>query len=235
MKEINYGKIVSLFAQHKSGGQTTDKALGYPIVLQECNIQRDQVVLDFGCGPGTFAPMLRELGATVVNVDKSAEMMRQAQENNPIDNCLVYKHGLLQLVGSKVDAVTVNFVLCTVFDNQEVKSILQDIYNVLRPGGRLVILEPNWERGNGVDFRTERRNYKNNLQVGDNVQVTLKGSEELTLNDVYRPQVIYRTILEDVGFHVEKVLEPLAPASWGKEWEAEKHHPAYVIYVTTKK
>jgi SAM-dependent methyltransferase len=234
MTEADYDALAEDYAAYRADRNGTDWRLGYPAVVEALGPVAGKRVLDFGCGAGHFGRLLADGGATVVNVDKSPEMVRLAGENNPASAAFVRHAPLSELVEGEVDAVTANFVFCAIFRNKEVSEALAEILAVLRPGGMLVMLEPNHERSNGVEFRTHVFLRREGLRCGDNVQVRLKAGRQVVLTDVYRSQQEYRRLLESAGFRLRSITEPTAPLGWGPAWEAEKRHPPYVVYSAAK-
>jgi SAM-dependent methyltransferase len=234
MPETDYDALADDYAAYRADRDGTDWRLGYPAAIEALGPVAGKRVLDFGCGTGHFGQLLTERGATVLNVDKSPEMVRLARLNNPGSAPLVRHAPLIELVEGEVDAVTANFVFCAIVRSREVSETCAEILAVLRPGGILVMLEPNHERSNGVEFRTHVFLRRAGLRCGDNVQVRLKTGRQVVLTDVYRSRQEYQRLLESAGFRLRDITEPTAPSSWGPAWEAEKRHPPYVVYSAVK-
>jgi trans-aconitate methyltransferase len=91
-------------------------------------------ILDLGCGTGDLANKLYHLGVDVVGIDKSENMVQQAQKKYPAITFKVQ------------DAVNMNYAIEfeAVFSNAVLhwvkapKQVLHSIYNALKPGGRFV-------------------------------------------------------------------------------------------------
>ncbi len=93
-------------------------------------------VLDLGCGKGRFAARLRTGGAGVVGVDLSASMLAAA---TGLDRVRASAARLPFAVGA-FDAV----VAVEVFEHlAAVDAVLAEVGRVLRPGGRLAIVDKN--------------------------------------------------------------------------------------------
>lgn len=91
-------------------------------------------ILDLGCGTGDLAHIINGLGATVVGVDKSENMIVQAQEKYP--NIQFSVQDATQLdYHQEFDAVFSNATLHWV---KTPKQALESVYQSLKPGGRFV-------------------------------------------------------------------------------------------------
>jgi ubiquinone/menaquinone biosynthesis C-methylase UbiE len=105
-------------------------------------------ILDAGTGPGIVAFLLAELGHDVTGVDFSEGMLRNALKNKeslglPVD----FRIGdaeKLPFDDNAFDAVVSRYVLWTVAD--PLKAMLE-WKRVLKPGGKVVIVDGNWHHG----------------------------------------------------------------------------------------
>ncbi|MFH8617818.1 methyltransferase domain-containing protein [Streptomyces sp. NPDC017979] len=125
------------------------------VVLPALGARPGHTVLDLGCGPGTDLGTLADaVGPTgaVVGVDASREMAERARERMReraeggggaagVEVLLGDVHRL-PLADASVDRVRTDRVLQHVTDPAQV---LAEARRVLRPGGRLVMAEPDWD------------------------------------------------------------------------------------------
>lgn len=95
-----------------------------------------QRVLDLGCGKGRFARALAALGAEVVGVDLSASMLAEA---SGFDRARASARSL-PFAESVFDVVVAVEVLEHV---GAVEPVLREARRVLRPGGRLLVVDKN--------------------------------------------------------------------------------------------
>ncbi len=108
-------------------------------------------VLDLGCGPGVSAlEVARRLPeAQVIGLDITAAMLRQAQRYAARDGLagripwIQADAARLPFASSSLDVVTGHSFLYLVGDRQ---GVLAEAYRVLRPGGRIVLMEPSSRR-----------------------------------------------------------------------------------------
>ena len=97
-------------------------------------------VLDLGCGPGNSTIYLRDrVGSGAVGGDRAIAMLRRAHRRDRSLRLVCLDAGALPLRSNSVDAVTMHSVLYLLPDQ---KAALEEVTRVLRPGGRVVLLEP---------------------------------------------------------------------------------------------
>lgn len=102
-------------------------------------------VLDVGTGPGIVANLLSDLGHDVMAIDASGGMLKKAQSNSDaLHNVLQLIRGdgeVLPFSDESFDAVVNRYVLWTL---PQPERALTEWQRVLRPGGRLVIVDGTW-------------------------------------------------------------------------------------------
>ncbi len=112
-------------------------------------LKTGDVVLDAGCGPGYDALRMAAIVGTsgkVVGVDLSERMIAIAQEKakgSPLP--VSFRTGdvrRLDFPDASFDAIRIERTL-QILDNPG--QILDELVRVLRPGGRLLAIEPDWE------------------------------------------------------------------------------------------
>ncbi len=116
------------------------KALLYPL-LQQALRGDEQVILDFGCGPGRFTPDLAALiGGRAIGVDPTQALLDAAPSADNVAY-LPITDGRIPLESGSVDAVWSCIVLTCITDPEALRTAVREIERVLRPGGLVFLIE----------------------------------------------------------------------------------------------
>lgn len=101
-------------------------------------VERGDHVLDACCGTGDFAIIARKAGGSVVGLDFSAGMLERARRKDKVIDWVQGDLLALPFEEATFDAATVGFGVRNVAD---LPRALAELYRVLKPGGRVGILE----------------------------------------------------------------------------------------------
>ena len=96
------------------------------------------VVVDLGCGTGDLAAGARRLGARALGVDLSAGMLAAAHRRGELATFVRSDASRLPLANASCDGAVSGFALRNFVS---VDSVLAESARVLRPGGRIALLE----------------------------------------------------------------------------------------------
>ncbi len=127
--------------------QVRDDLIGWPLLIEKVrDIGVRGLLLDLGCGTGNICRLMSRYAQTVVGMDSSAGMLREAEEHSVGGN-IVYVRGDMRNLQSVVAPETVDIVLSIFAYNcleteDELKKVLRETYSVLRPGGVLIAQVP---------------------------------------------------------------------------------------------
>lgn len=106
-------------------------------------------VCDIGCGPGTIARFLQDRGLRMRGLDLSQEMIKCARRLSPDISFETGDMLGLDLPDASLAAI-VSFYAIIHLRRDEVTRALQEMYRVLKPGGRLLI---SFHGGDGELYR----------------------------------------------------------------------------------
>lgn len=99
--------------------------------------QPGEIVLDVGCGPGTFYPVLRTFGVKIVALDASLGMVSEIEAQNVATQWPAQANAeRLPIAAASCHRVMANHMLYHVPDQM---AALTEMRRVLRPGGRVLI------------------------------------------------------------------------------------------------
>ena len=101
----------------------------------------DQTVLDLGCGVGRLSARLAPLAGSVTGIDISRGMIDRARERVPGAEFRVTRPGQFDLPDAHFDCIIASFVFQHILDDEVFTRTLGECDRVLRPGGRLVMME----------------------------------------------------------------------------------------------
>lgn len=181
-------------------------------------IQNDKsinTILDYGCGPGKVSSRLTALDPNynVVAVDESEKMLKIAKfkRNHPRINYQHISNDSLSLLNeNSIDCAIICFVIINNSDKNRIQHIVKEIFRVLKPNSKLLILDSN-PNAIGLDFITFRNGdagifYENGSQKKQYLKID--GENDLILNDYYWTREFYKEILYNAGFELQRIIEP---------------------------
>jgi ubiquinone/menaquinone biosynthesis C-methylase UbiE len=231
---MDYNPIASLYDSYEANA-TTLWFLGYPFVMNHMESVANKNILDYGCGSGTFSRYLRDQGAKVTGVDVSESMIEVALANKPenITYRAISSGDLGFLKDDSFDLVVSNFVLCTIPTIREVKNIMKEIHRVLKKNGIFIIMNSNWERSNGREFISYKLEYCEDLFPGQRINAQLKTDPPIVFEDYFWSRENYIQSLQECGFTIQDIEEPVAFDS-SVPWVDEVTHPPFIIFVAIK-
>jgi len=110
--------------------------------LKKLEVNKNDVVVDFGCGPGFFTIPFAKTARRVIAIDVQAEMLekaaKQAEENNVKIEFLQSDGKHISLPNSTADLIFLSGVFHELDDK---RAVLKELSRLLKPKGRLAIKE----------------------------------------------------------------------------------------------
>lgn len=108
-------------------------------------ITSDDVVLDFGCGPGTFAIRMAGYCKSVVGVDITEEFINEATQSFEVlgltnATAIHVAPNQLPFQAASFDAI---MMMDVIHHLDDIPTSLTEVLRVLKPGGKILIFEPN--------------------------------------------------------------------------------------------
>ena len=165
-------------------------------------------VLDIGTGPGFFAMILAEMGHRVTAIDCADNMLAQAKNNTQeagfqVDFFKMDSHDLA--FPDATFAVLVNRNLTWILHDP--KQAYREWYRVLKPGGRLLIFDANWNLR--LHDAKMQESYEEDLRRAQKLGIAINDHEDpeecdriakdLFFSKQLRPQWDSKELL-DIGF-----------------------------------
>ncbi len=119
-------------------------------VRSELRNSKSKSLLDYGSGTGLVSLELSDLVASTLLVDSSEQMLEVAKakiSHNGIPNAeVLYSDFTQETPALKADIILMSLVLLHIPDT---KKILQQLFNVLNDGGKLIIVD--FDKNNKID------------------------------------------------------------------------------------
>ncbi len=169
-------------AQRRDRGRTV--SLLHPL------LSRNQLILDAGCGPGTYGLILAEQGYRVVGVDISHKTLELARRRvGEKDLAFLPVTGDLEALPFQAESFDVCFCAYTLHHFPDNHAAIAELTRVLKPGGTMVLIEPN---GSNLAVRLS-----NMLENWFKFWLVKLGAD--TPNETIHPHNIYTRVMEEQG------------------------------------
>lgn len=135
---------------HKHGGKSSEAILDAKRVLSSIKLVEGDVFMDAGCGDGFISREASKIvGAdgkiwAVDRYSQSLDILREKVREEGIENLEVLEADLTQklpLEDEKVDLCLMANVLHGFLYNEELDQVIPELLRILKPGGRLAIVE----------------------------------------------------------------------------------------------
>ncbi len=170
------------------------------------------LTLDIGCGEGRLSRDLKALGHTVVGIDSSPTMVRNAREADPSIEVHSADAASLPLADGVADLA---IAFMSLQDMDDMPGAITEAGRVVEPGGRfcLAIVHPLNSAGMFVGQEADSPfviagSYLERFRYEDYLE---RDGLSVTMASEHRPLEAYFEALAAAGFLVERLREPALP------------------------
>ncbi len=199
-------------------------------VFSVIRVRPEDEVLDLGCGTGRWAFAFAEKCRYVLGVDFSKTMIRRAQqiaEERGVKNVEFAVESVQMFQPQKrFDIIIISGVL-VYFDDSELESLIQNVRQSLKPGGRIISRET-VAIHKRIDVRGEY-----NEKIGDYYSATYRTADEYhrlfqkaglelqyshDFTPTNFPMILYRRLIPRSWRSTKPVRRALAAGLWLQYW-----------------
>lgn len=111
-------------------------------LISKLDIGPGDVVVDFGCGPGYFTVPIAKVAGKTIGIDVSSSMLEKAADYAKKSDVAIE---LIQSNGTQInlenDSVDIIVLVHVFHEIEERRKALSEFLRILRPSGRLLIVE----------------------------------------------------------------------------------------------
>ncbi len=134
---VSHTHFAHVAAQYENGREFEQGAFWAREITREVHLDKDEWLLDAGCGTGLFARAFAEtLPCRVIGLDPSGAMLAEAQAKTS-GHC--WTQGRSEDLGFREDAFQVIFLSQVWHHLEDSKRAALEFYRVLKPGGGLFV------------------------------------------------------------------------------------------------
>jgi ubiquinone/menaquinone biosynthesis C-methylase UbiE len=245
-KTTSWGKVADWYDNLVENENSYQSKLILPNLIRLLEIKKGETVVDLACGQGFFAGEFSKLGARVIGVDISPELINLAKQDKSVEYHVSPAHKLDFLQNQSAEKVLIVLSLQNIENAQEV---ITEVSRVLKPKGRLFIVlnHPTfripkasawgWDEGRKIQFR------KLDSYISESSeQIQMHPGDkpwEKTIS-FHRPLQFYFKTLNKNGFFVSKLEEwnshkvsEIGPKKAAED-KARKEFPLFLFLEATK-
>lgn len=218
-KTTSWGKVSSWYDDLLKDPDTYQKKVILPNLLRVLNIQKEERVLDLGCGQGFFSNEFAKLGAFVEGLDISSELIALARKANSKN--INYKVGAGDRTLPYEDKYFDKVVIVLALQNmKDLGRVFEECSRVLKAGGSFVLVlnHPAFRVPQGSDWdydEVRKSQFRKIYEYMSEKKVSIvmnpgkeaKGKESEKTYSFHRPLQLYFKNFSRCGFVVSKLEE----------------------------
>ena len=193
-------------------GSDHHRKIAIPALVKILNIEREQSLIDIGCGSGVLAPYIAQAGVSYTGVDISKRLISTARQYHGKDGQFLMGDArkLSHVVpANSFDAAT---FLLSIQDMNPLDDVLEQAHSVLHDGGKLAVLmtHPCFRipRQSGWGFEQSKKlQYRRIDRYLTPLKIPMKQHKRGATISFHRPLSTYINSLGQCGFVVDKLDE----------------------------
>lgn len=131
------------FSPEKAVGSKSIGKYFRPKLMEHVN--PNDRVLDIGCGSGVFLPIVAQMCREIIGIDISCDMVKQCAlvaEKFEIENSTLITASTEDIPFDS-DTFDLVYMVDVIHHVEQPKKAIQEVYRVLRSGGKCIVFEPN--------------------------------------------------------------------------------------------
>ena len=137
-KSTSWGKVANWYNNLiEKSKDSYQRKLILPNLIRLLAIKKGEVLLDLGCGQGFFCQEFAKLGAKVIGVDISEELINIAKKDKSVTYHVSQAHKLDFMQSKSVDKIAIILSLQNVENANEV---IKEVSRVLKPNGKFFMV-----------------------------------------------------------------------------------------------
>ncbi len=110
-------------------------------LVKSC-LRKNDLIVDYGCGYGRSLAAFYQKGyCNSLGLDFSEAMINRGRKTFPYLNLQVIEHKHTNLPDNSVDMLLLFALLTCVTENEEQKTLMQEVWRVIRPGGCVYVID----------------------------------------------------------------------------------------------
>lgn len=217
-----------------------------PNLIRLVEAKKGEVIVDLACGQGFFAREFAKIGAKVIGIDISPELINIAKQDKSVEYHVSPAHKLDFLSKESIDKVLIVLSLQNIENTQEV---IGEVSRILKPKGKLFIVLNHpafripkasswgWDEGRKIQFR---QLYSYISESKEQIQMHPGDKPWEKTISFHRPLQFYFKALNKNGFFVSKLEEwsshkvsEIGPKKDAED-KARKEFPLFLFLEATK-